>query len=344
MQLPCRPFRPPIGAVKPADKRQCIEELARAQGFDLVGFAAPHALERAGYYREWLAAGRAGSMAYLHRYPAQRTDATVLLPGARTVIVCALNYHQRLPDQGPAGDAARGRVAMYAWGDDYHKVVKRKLFRVADGMRAAFAEPFEAQVCVDTAPLLEREYAMRAGVGWIGKNTMVMNSRLGSFFFLGEIVTTLALPHDAPALDHCGTCTRCLDACPTQAFPAPYQMDATRCISYLTIENRADQLPADLARDMGDWVFGCDVCQTVCPHNRAAPETGEPRFTTRAPGPAPRLDEMIAWTDAQYREILAGSAVKRAKPTMLRRNARNALANGARAGSSADRDPPPRAS
>jgi epoxyqueuosine reductase len=312
--------------------RQLIERLAREHGFERCGVASAGPVDRDAYYRDWLAKGHAGTMAYLHQYVEQRTDASTLLPGARSVLVCALNYHQ--PEtatlEKPTGEdcaTAQGRIARYAWGDDYHRVIKRKLFAIVDALREAIDEPFEAKVCVDTAPLLEREYAMRAGVGWIGKNTLVLNEKLGSYFFLGAIVTTLDLPVDPLPSDHCGSCTRCLDACPTDAFPAPYEMDAARCISYLTIEHRGEEIPEEFHRAMGDWVFGCDVCQEVCPHNRAAPTTAEPRFAIRAPGPRPNLSDMLAWTDEDYRETLRASAIKRAKPNMLRRNARIAEAN-----------------
>ena len=166
---------------------------------------------------------------------------------------------------------------MYAWGDDYHEVIRSKLGALVERMRTELVEPFEARVCVDTAPILERELAAAAGIGWIGKNTLVLHHELGSYFFLGAIVTTLDLAPDEPLPDHCGTCTACLDACPTQAFPKPYEMDASRCISYLTIEHRGD-ISKPFQKMMGDWVFGCDVCQEVCPYNRSAPTTREPRI------------------------------------------------------------------
>jgi len=315
------------------DIRNLVERLVRDQGFELCGFAPAEPVGRAAYYREWLAAGRGGTMAYLGRNVDMRLNAAELFPGARTVIVCGLNYHQAPPPQ-PTDAALRGRVAMYAWGDDYHRVLKCKLFAVVDALREHLTVPFAARVCVDTAPLLEREYAMRAGVGWIGKNTLVLNETLGSYFFLGEIVTTLELPPDPPAVDHCGTCTRCLEACPTQAFPAAYQMDAARCISYLTIENRAPELPAELQPLMDDWIFGCDVCQQVCPFNRDATPTREPKFATRAPGAQPKLDDLLHWTDEDYRQESSGSAIKRAKPEMLRRNARIAAQNAQRSANS----------
>jgi epoxyqueuosine reductase len=322
------PGNRPEDAVNAAEKRELIKALSRGVGFDRCGCAAAGPVDRAAYLRSWLSAGQAGTMEYLRRHVSERTDASVLLPGAKSVVVCALNYHQpapAMPEDEPAGPA--GRVAMYAWGGDYHKIIKSKLFALIDALRARIDEPFEAKACVDTAPILEREYAARAGVGWIGKNTLVMHESLGSYFFLGEIVTTLEVDADVPALDHCGTCTRCLDACPTKAFPAAYQMDASRCISYLTIELRDESIPVEFHEGMGDWVFGCDVCQQVCPHNRRAPVTQEPRLAIRPPGPTMSLDNMIGWTDEEYRQALQGSAMKRAKPGMLRRNARVARGN-----------------
>ncbi len=215
---------------------------------------------------------------------------------------------------------------MYAWGDDYHKVLKKRLHALADRLRAELPEPFESRACVDTAPLLEREVAAAAGLGWIGKNTMVLNQDLGSYFFLGSLITTLDLVPDDPVPDRCGTCTACLDACPTNAFPSPYQMDAERCISYLTIEHRGD-ISKPFQDLMGDWVFGCDVCQEVCPYNKQAPTMNEPRYAVRATRPDPVLEDILEWSDADYREQLRGSAIKRATRDMLQRNARIAKAN-----------------
>lgn len=307
------------------DYRNQIKAWAREIGFDRCGIAPATRLPRGDYLRAWLASGRAGSMDYLHRYFEQRTNPDKLLPGGRSVIVVALNYHQPRPDP-PPDESRCGRVASYAWGDDYHKVMKRKLFELADRMRSAWGEGIETRACVDTAPLLEREAAAAAGVGWIGKNTMVLHPELGSYFFLGEILTTLAIEPDEPVADHCGTCTACLDACPTDAFPAAYEMDASRCISYLTIEHRGE-VPEELKSQMGDWVFGCDICQEVCPHNRKAPETTEPRFAVRPPGPTPKLDEIASWTEDEYRRVMQGHAGKRAKLDMWQRNAAIAREN-----------------
>jgi epoxyqueuosine reductase len=215
---------------------------------------------------------------------------------------------------------------MYAWGRDYHRVIKDKLHAVIDQLRARLTEPFEARACIDTAPLLERELAMQAGIGWIGKNTLVLHEELGSYLFLGEIVTTLPLVPDAPAIDHCGSCTRCLEACPTQAFPAPYEMDARRCIAYHTIERRSD-IPSDFHGAIGEWLFGCDICQEVCPFNRGAPLTSEQQLTGGPLRSALPLAEVAAWGDEDYHKALRGSAIKRARLDMLQRNARIVAAN-----------------
>lgn len=296
-----------------------VKQIAAEEGFERCGIARAGPVDRAEYFRTWLDSGRAGSMEYIGRHADLRLDPRELLDGARSVVVVALSYKQ--PSPPPSVDCGRqGRVAMYAWGDDYHKVVKKKLFAMADRMRAVIEGPFETRACVDTAPLLEREWAAAAGVGWIGKNTLAMDHRLGSYFFLGALVTTLELAPDQPAVDHCGSCTACLDACPTQAFPKPYEMDASRCISYLTIEHRGD-IPESLQSKMGDWIFGCDVCQEVCPHNSDAPMTREPRFALKPPAPRIPLRVLQEWSIEDYAVHLRGSAMKRATLAMLKRNA-----------------------
>ncbi len=312
-----------------SDLTQYVKDLAANTGFDRCGIARAEPVRHHAYLRTWLESERSGSMDYLRKHFKQRLNPSALLEGAKSIVVVALLYHHargvppRRPDDPPGH---RGRVAMYTWGDDYHRVVKMKLQAMVDQMRAELAEPFEARACVDTAPLSERELAAAAGIGWIGKNTMVLDSRLGSYFFLGALVTTLELTPDEPVPDRCGTCTACLEACPTNALPAPYQMDASRCISYLTIEHRGGISQA-LQSLMGDWLFGCDVCQQVCPYNRHAPETREPGFAIRCPGPAPLLDDVLSWSIDDYREQLRGSAMKRAKLEMLQRNARIAKSN-----------------
>ena len=304
-----------------ADLSHLVKDLAGEVGFDRCRIAQAEPIGRAHYLQTWLYAGRAGSMEYLHRHFEKRTDPRSLLDGAKSLIVVALLYNQHKPSPPTESDKLHGRVAMYAWGDDYHKIVKDKLFAIIERMQIELATPFGFRVCVDTAPLLEREVAAAAGIGWMGKNTMILDHQLGSYFFLGAILTTLVMQPDEPLPDRCGTCTACLDACPTQAFPAPYQMDASQCISYLTIEHRGE-IPQELQPKMGDWIFGCDVCQEVCPFNRHAPVSREPRLAIRPPGPAPLLEDILGWSIDDYRRALRNSPMKRAKLDMLQRNAR----------------------
>ena len=324
------------------DRSRRIKLHARKLGFSRTGITEAAPLPKADYLDRFLASGRAGEMGYLHRNRAIRTDPRNLLPGARSVIVVAMNYHQRLPFVAPesanrdgrapsavgtAPDTVndhRGRVAMYAWGQDYHVTVKGRLKELVTILRTEIAESFRARVCVDTVPINERELAAQAGVGWIGKNTLVLHQEMGSYFFLGAIVTTLELAADQPVTDHCGRCTRCLDACPTGAFPAPYELDASRCISYLTIEHRGD-IPAGFHSAMGDWVFGCDVCQQVCPFNRELPDADA--FDIRPPGPRPKLNEIANWSEADYEQQTRGSATSRANLHMFKRNAAIASRN-----------------
>jgi len=302
----------------PADTAQLIKKLAAAVGFDRCGIAKVEPIGRGEYLKEWLRQGHAGSMDYLHRNLNIRLDPAQILPKARSAIVVALNYKQSPPPVETDRDAPRGRVAMYAWGEDYHGVLRDKLRSLVDRLRAALPDPFETRICVDTAPIVERELAAAAGIGWIGKNTLVLHQDLGSYFFLGVIITTLESQLDEPAEDHCGSCTACLDACPTQAFPTPYQMDASRCISYLTIEHRGD-ISKPFQGMMKEWVFGCDVCQEVCPFNRHAPATTEPRFTAARTPPSLDVSEILGWTDDDHHGHVRGSALARATPEMLRR-------------------------
>jgi epoxyqueuosine reductase len=234
-----------------------------------------------------------------------------------------------LPELGvlEGGDQPRGRVARYACGRDYHRVVRKRLHHLADRLREVMDEPLQTRVCVDTAPIIEREWAAAAGIGWIGRNTMVIDAQIGSMFMLGEIITTLELEPTPPAKDRCGNCMRCVKACPTGALTKPYQMDASRCISYLTIEHRGD-IPENLSQRMGNWVFGCDVCQEVCPWNRHAARSSAESVNAQNPlVPSPPLADLCELSADQYNQFLRGSAMKRATLEMLKRNARIALAN-----------------
>ena len=319
-----------MGGMTPAEKTARVRELATAAGFVRTGVAKAEPLQRAEYFREWLARGCAGSMDYLARWQNLRVDPRLLLDGARSVIVVAWQDEflaGRMSIPGPAGDEPCGRVARYAWGRDYHRTVRRRLHVLADLLHEAIPEPFETRVCVDTAPIIEREVAAAAGVGWIGKNDMVIDSQLGSMFMLGEVITTLELEPTPPAKDRCGTCRRCLQACPTGALTAPYQMDASRCISYLTIEHQ-HEISEDLSRRMGNWVFGCDVCQEVCPYNRKSARPSPAHADQPNPLiPSPRLTDLISLSEDRYRRLLAGRAMRRATLDMLKRNALIALAN-----------------
>ena len=292
-----------------------------AAGFDRCGIAAAGRIPGADFLAEWFARGYAGTMDYLAQHRDSRGDVRAWLPWAKSVIVVALNYAQPEPPAGgPIGDAGCGRVAMYAWGEDYHLVLRQRLDALVERMHELFAGPFQTRVCVDTSAILERELAAAAGVGWIGKNTMVLTPSLGSFFFLGEIITDLVLEPDGPMPDHCGSCTRCLEACPTAAFPEPRVMDAGRCISYLTIEHRGEIEPA-LAEKMDGWVFGCDICQEVCPYNHRAPLTNEPRFRGTPGSVHPVLDDILSWDEVAYLTCTRGKATRRAKLPMWKRNA-----------------------
>ena len=314
----------------PQARRHLVTALAEKAGLASVGIAPAGPIPRADYFRQWLEADHHGRMDYLNRTRALRTDAGSLLPGARSIIVVADPYAPTAdPSAHRPADTPRGRVARYAWGRDYHRVLRRKLQKLADRLHEAIAEPFATRVCVDTAPLIERESAAAAGLGWIGKNTMVIDRQRGSYFFLGAIVTTLEIETSTPVADHCGTCTRCLDACPTGALVAPYRMDARRCIAYLTIEHRT-AIDRELQSKMGDWVFGCDICQEVCPHNRKTPPAGEPAYALNAANQDrahPPLEPIARWTEQDRQRFVMGTALKRATLAMWQRNASIALAN-----------------
>ena len=301
-----------------------IKAKAMELGFDLVGIASAEPSRHRDFLRRWLDQGRAGEMHYLAWRFEERIDPAVYLPGAASVICVAVNYHVPL-ESAPAGAAeTRGRIARYALGTDYHDWIKDRLHALADWLREQ-APGATARAAVDTAPVLERELAARAGIGWVGKNTCVIHPRVGSWILLGEVLTTLALPTDEAVDDHCGSCTRCLDACPTQAL-TPYQIDASRCISYLTIEHRG-AIAEELEPAIGDWLFGCDICQEVCPHNSQPPAAIGPHLQPRFPDGGLDVREVMQWTDTAYREKLRHSAIKRVKLPVLARNARIVLKN-----------------
>jgi epoxyqueuosine reductase len=320
-----------------------VVDKAKDLGFDLCGVAT---LRDAGpdsgdgwpelaHLDEWLAKGYAGEMGYL-RNP-QRSDPLRVMPEAQSVIVCALNYNTRhaysteAAAEAAASGEARGWISRYAWGDDYHEVAGQKLEDLVAALRRQFGSDFLARAYVDTGPIAERIAAQHAGLGWLAKNTCLINKELGSWLFLGVVVTSLALPASAdsqntPPADLCGNCRLCLDACPTEALVEPYVMDARRCISYLTIELRA-KIPEDLRGAMGWQVFGCDICQDVCPWNRTAPVTTIAAFEPREKTFAPDLLWLLSLEEEEFRRIFRRSAVRRTKWRGLLRNACVAAGN-----------------
>ena len=306
------------------DAPAVVKELAREVGFDLVGIARPEPPDTLGFFREWSARGHAGEMGYLTSQVERRSDLRVAFPWARSLLVVGLQYDTAHP-YSTAAPPERGWIARYAWGDDYHDVVLRRLERLVERLRETLG-PFEARPYVDTGPIAEKAYAAAAGVGSYGKNTCLLDTEQGSWFFLGVVVTDLELLPDAPRPDLCGSCTACLDACPTNAFPAPYVLDATRCISYLTIEIKGS-VPEELRSGVGRHVFGCDICQDVCPWNRkrkhAGPEAFEPRDGAEAPG----LEDLAGLSAGGFSERFRKSAVKRAKRRGLLRNVAIAIGN-----------------
>jgi epoxyqueuosine reductase len=300
---------------------------ARRLGFDLVGIwpAGPLGAHAEAYAR-WARAGYEGTMAYMTRREQVRGDPRRILPEVRSVVTCGMNYHARPGGTNAQTEGPSGTLSRYAWGDDYHDVLERRLRELLSFVQREASDPVRGRIYVDTGPVLERAVAMLGGLGWIGKNTVLLNKRLGSWLFLGEILLTCELTYDPPATEHCGTCTRCLEACPTDAFPEPWVLDARRCISYLTIELRGP-IPRDLRPQMGDRIFGCDDCQDVCPWNHRAPISPEPAFASRPGFTHPDLIELLGLDDESFRARFRKSPVKRTKRRGLLRNVAVALGN-----------------
>jgi epoxyqueuosine reductase len=297
-----------------------IKSWAGELGFELAGIAAATPADGFDRLREWLDQGFAGDMAYMHRHAEARRHPASILPPVQSVVMVGLNYQ---PAADEPMEAGTGRVARYARGPDYHEVLKDRLKKLLARIQAA-AGPCRGRAVVDTAPLLERDFARRAGLGWFGKNTMLLNKKLGSYFFLGALLLDLPLPPDEPfSVQHCGTCTACLDACPTQAFAGPGWLDARRCISYLTIELRGP-VPEELRPGLGDWLFGCDICQEVCPWNRKAPAGS---FPFRQDLQALDLVELLSLSEEEFAKRFAGTALTRPRRGGLLRNAALVLGN-----------------
>jgi len=309
--------------------------------FDLCGIAPVREFGELESFPAWIAAGQHGEMKYMESRDQagelKRASLARVAPWARSVIVCAINYNTARPYSTQTGDASQGWVSRYAWSRaDYHDAVLRRLHQVESNLRdllettgnrqLATGNSLQTRSYVDTGPIVERVYAKYAGIGWIGKNTCILNQKLGSWLFLGVILTSLELAADLPAPDRCGSCTRCLDACPTHAFVAPGQLDARLCISYLTIEKRG-HIPDDLRSGIGRHVFGCDICQDVCPWNRKAPVTAADEFQPRAGLVNPALDWLAEMQPEEFRSVFRGSPIRRTKLSGLRRNAVIAMGN-----------------
>ncbi|HEX2268951.1 MAG TPA: tRNA epoxyqueuosine(34) reductase QueG [Pyrinomonadaceae bacterium] len=297
-----------------------IKERARAEGFNKVGIVSAAPLEEEGRrLKEWLARSCHGTMAWMARDVEKRVSPREIFPEARSVVVVALNYYT--PDQHEENPAT-GKVSRYAWGDDYHDVMTQKLRALLAWIKEH--DPYaEGKVCVDIQPVMDKAWAVRGGLGWIGKHSNVITPEYGSWVFLGELLLNRDLEYDVePIEDHCGTCTLCIDACPTAAITEPYVVDSNKCISYATIELREPELPSPIKQNLSGWMYGCDICQDVCPWNRFEQVTDEPRFAPREGNVNAELRDIVDLSHEAYVERFRGSAMKRAKLSGLQRNAR----------------------
>jgi len=308
---------------------ELVRTLGRDCGFELAGVTAAEPIPEADSYQAWVARGYAGEMSYLtDRRALVRNNPRQLLPSARSIICVGKLYNSPQPSVAQLDESERAWISRYAWGEDYHDVLRRGLSQLVDKLRQHVGETFEWKICVDTAPLLERAYARRAGLGWIGKNTCLINQPAGSWFFLGELLTSLAIEPDGPPPDRCGSCTRCIDACPTQAIVpvdnGAYAIDSRLCISYFTIELHGP-VPVESRAGVGSHVFGCDICQDVCPWNRRAPVTVEAAF--QAAHFAPPLEKLAAISEDEFRAMFAASPIRRARYSGFVRNVAIAMGN-----------------
>lgn len=300
-----------------------IKHQARSLGFDKVGIVPAEALtEEGAKLREWLASGFHGQMSYMahdsQQRPQKRDDPRLLMASAKSVVCVALNYFQ--PEKHSDSPEV-GKISRYAWGDDYHDVLRDKLKALLAWVKEQQPE-VEGKICVDTSPMMDKAWAVRAGIGWLGKHTNVITKEFGSWVFLGELLLSVELDYDSMIEpDHCGKCTACIDACPTAAIIAPYQVDATRCISYGTIELREAELPEPIRSNLEGWVFGCDICQDVCPWSRFSKQSGEERFAPREGIIEPKLQDLIEMSQEEFSTRFRKSAIKRAKLAGLKRNA-----------------------
>lgn len=305
-------------ATGPETLSAAIKEAGASIGFDVVKIAA--AVSPPGYHPllEWLANGYAADMDWMGRRSDAYEHPGGVLPETRSVVMVALNYHNADPDTVESS----ARISRYAWGtEDYHSVLRRRLKQLVATIRQHRPDS-RSRAVVDTAPLLERDFARLAGIGWFGKNTMLISREIGSWFFIGAILTTETLAYDGPfEADFCGNCTKCLDACPTDAFPEPHVLDANRCISYLTIERRNKQIPEELRNGIGDWIFGCDICQEVCPWNRFAPDESLPEFRMREELKGLNIVDLLSLSESTFQQRFAKTPLERTGRDVIVRNA-----------------------
>ncbi len=294
-----------------------VKEQAYRLGFDFCGISEAGRLEEeSGHLSTWLDKGYQGTMSYLEDHFEKRLDPALLVPGARSVISVLYNYYPvPLPEEGE-----RYKIARYAYGRDYHKVIKKKLLKLFAALQEAFG-PLNGRAFVDSAPVLERQWAARSGLGWIGKNGLLINKNMGSYFFIGELIVDLELAYDGPVKDYCGKCTRCLDACPTRAFVAPGVLDASKCISYLTIEMK-EEIPEQLSGQYKEWIFGCDICQEVCPWNRFSKPHHDPAFEPRKELLSWKKEDWENMTEEAFKKMAEGTPLKRAKYEGMKKNIR----------------------
>ncbi len=306
---------------------QRIQAHAHELGFELVGIIPAARSETITRYRQWVKNGYAGEMHYLEKHLPLKTDVRQLLAEAKSVISLAMNYYTVDPPKALAEDPERGQISRYAWGDDYHELIRKRLLALVQFIKQAAEAELKTRVCVDTAPVIEREYAQKAGIGWIGKNTNLIHWQSGSWYFLSEILVSVALESETPTLrGSCGTCTRCIEECPTDAIIEPNLLDSRLCISYLTIELK-ESIPKQLRPKMGSLIFGCDICQEVCPWNSKAVSTPEPGFHPRDGNLAPKLLSLIGMTQQEFSRRFKGSPIKRAKRRGFLRNVLVAIGN-----------------
>jgi epoxyqueuosine reductase len=296
-----------------------IKQRAVEIGFQKTGIVRAEPLDREGFHlKEWLRKGFHGKMDWMEREPEKRSDPRLLFPEAKSVVVVAVNYYTKHEHDE---NADKGKISRYAWGDDYHDVLREKLNELLDWIKSENKD-VAGKICVDTSPFMDKAWAVRAGLGWLGKHTNLITTELGSWVFIGSLLLNIELDYDNVTVeDHCGTCTACLDACPTNAIVEPYVVDSRKCISYATIELRDDTLPTEIAANLDGWIYGCDICQDVCPWNRFETPTSESRFEPRHGETSFDLANITEMPHEQYVQRFRGSAIKRAKLTGLKRNA-----------------------